>query len=44
VQVRFPVSIDRFQIARPTYLGVGVTNRIDVIVTATLQPSRPATR
>jgi polyisoprenoid-binding protein YceI len=36
VRVRFPLRIDAFQIARPTYLGVGVSNEIDVSVRATL--------
>ncbi len=34
VRVRFPLLIDAFQIARPTYLGVGVSNAIDVTVRA----------
>jgi hypothetical protein len=39
VKVKFPLRIDGYEIARPTYLGVGVTNQIDVEVRATLKPA-----
>ena len=39
VKVKFPLHIDVYEIARPTYLGVGVTNQIDVEVRATLKPA-----
>jgi len=39
VKVKFPLRIDVYEIARPTYLGVGVTNQIDVEVRATLKPA-----
>ena len=35
IKVRFPLHIDAFQIAKPAYLGVGVSNDIDVSVRAT---------
>jgi len=38
VKVKFPLRIDVYEIARPTYLGVGVSNQIDVEVRATLKP------
>jgi len=38
VKVKFPVRIDVYEIARPTYLGVGVSNQIGVEVRATLKP------
>ena len=37
VKVKFPLRIDVYEIARPTYLGVGVTNQIDVEVRATMK-------
>ena len=39
LKVKFPLRIDAYEIARPTYLGVGVTNQIDVEVRATLKPA-----
>ena len=39
VKVKFPLRIDAYDIARPTYLGVGVSNLIDVEVRATLKPA-----
>jgi len=39
VKVKFPLRIDAYEIARPTYLGVGVANQIDVEVRATLKPA-----
>jgi hypothetical protein len=39
VRVKFPLRIDVYEIARPTYLGVGVANQIDVEVRATLKPA-----
>ena len=39
VKVKFPLRIDVYDIARPSYLGVGVTNQIDVEVRATLKPA-----
>lgn len=39
VKVKFPLRIDAYEIARPTYLGVGVANQIDVEVRATLKPT-----
>jgi hypothetical protein len=39
ISADFPISIAAFQIAKPTYLGVGVSNDIRVMVTATLRPS-----
>ena len=39
VKVKFPLRIDAYEIARPTYLGVGVSNQIDVEVRATLKPA-----
>jgi hypothetical protein len=39
VKVKFPLRIDAYEIARPAYLGVGVTNQIDVEVRATLKPA-----
>jgi hypothetical protein len=36
VKIRFPLKVDAFQIAKPTYLGVGVSNDIRVEVMATL--------
>ena len=42
VRVRFPLRIDAFQIARPAYLGVGVSNDIDVTVRATLVAVAPS--
>ena len=38
LKVKFPLKIDAYEIARPTYLGVGVTNQIDVEVRATMKP------
>jgi polyisoprenoid-binding protein YceI len=37
VKVSFPMRIDLHAIARPTYLGVGVMNQIEVTVRATLK-------
>jgi len=39
LKVKFPLRIDAYEIARPSYLGVGVTNQIDVEVRATLKPA-----
>lgn len=36
IRVQFPLRIDAFQFAKPTYLGVGVSNEIRVEVHATL--------
>lgn len=36
VKVTFPLRIDAYAIARPAYLGVGVTNQVEVNVRATL--------
>ncbi len=36
VKVTFPLRIDVYAIARPVYLGVGVTNQVQVSVRATL--------
>lgn len=36
VKVTFPLRIDVYAIARPAYLGVGVTNQVEVSVRATL--------
>ena len=38
VKVRFVIRIDAFQIAKPTYLGLGVGNELEVTVRASLQP------
>lgn len=44
IKVRFVIRIDAFHIAKPTYLGLGVSNDIEVTVRASLQsvagPSR----
>ena len=37
LKVSFPMRIDAHAIARPTYLGVGVMNQIEVTVRATLK-------
>ena len=44
VRARFPLKIDAYEIARPSYLGVGVINQIEVDVRATLKPeaARPS--
>lgn len=43
VKVTFPLRIDVYAIARPAYLGVGVTNQIGITVRATLQATaKPA--
>jgi polyisoprenoid-binding protein YceI len=39
VKVTFPVRIDAYAIARPSYLGVGVSNQIEVTVRAMLKPA-----
>ncbi len=39
LKVSFPMRIDVHGIARPTYLGVGVMNQIEVTVRATLKPA-----
>ena len=44
VKVRFPLRINAFQITKPTYLGVGVANDIEVTVRATLSPASGPTR
>lgn len=44
VKVRFVVRIDEFQIAKPTYLGLGVSNEVEVTVRATLQPVAGSSR
>lgn len=44
VKVRFPLRIDAFHIAKPTYLGVGVANDIEVTVRATLSSASGTTR
>ena len=41
VKVKFPMKIDVYEISRPTYLGVGVSNQIDVEVRATLKVVAP---
>ncbi len=37
VKVSFPVKIDVYEIARPSYLGVGVVNQVEVTVRSTLK-------
>ena len=39
VKVSFPLRIDAYEIARPAYLGVGVTNQVEINVRATLKPA-----
>jgi polyisoprenoid-binding protein YceI len=46
VQAQFPVSVSSFAIPKPTYLGVGVRDEVQVKVDVTVQatPSQTATR
>ena len=43
VQAQFPIRVSEFQIPKPTYLGVGVRDEIQVKVTLTAVPSAVAT-
>jgi polyisoprenoid-binding protein YceI len=39
VQAQFPIKVSSFQIPKPTYLGVGVKDEIQVKVVLTVEPS-----
>jgi len=39
VQAQFPIRVSEFQIPKPTYLGVGVRDEIQVKVTLTVAPT-----
>jgi hypothetical protein len=39
VEARFPVTVSQFGIAKPQYLGVGVRDQVDVLVTLLAEPS-----
>ena len=46
VQAQFPIKVSAFQIPKPTYLGVGVRDEIQIKVMLTVEPapSRVAAR
>jgi len=39
VQAQFPIKVSAFQIAKPTYLGVGVRDEIQIKVVMTVEPT-----
>ena len=39
VQAQFPIKVSEYQISKPTYLGVGVRDEIQIKVTLTAEPS-----
>jgi polyisoprenoid-binding protein YceI len=43
VQAQFPISVSNFAIAKPAYLGVGVTDEIEIKVTLMVEPAPAAT-
>ena len=38
IEAQFPIQVSQFAIAKPTYLGVGVKDEIQVTVTMTVEP------
>jgi len=39
VQAQFPIKVSAFQIPKPTYLGVGVRDEIQIKVVMTVEPT-----
>jgi polyisoprenoid-binding protein YceI len=43
VQAQFPIKVSAFQIPKPTYLGVGVRDEIQIKVVMTVEPTATST-